>query len=82
MSTLPTFPIDVDPIGVYRRMTLAEVRGLLDQVLSGVDLGMYDQRIVEWIKGCDQPTIVTLSSLIVRAPACDEARDLDSMNTL
>lgn len=67
MSALPSGPIDVDPIDVYRTMSLADVRGLLDQALDGLDLGAYDRGIVEWVKACDQPTIVTLASLITRA---------------
>jgi len=67
MTAIPTSPIHRDPIEVYSRVPLPEVRALLDQALDGIELGAYDVRIVDWLKGQDQPTIVTLASLILRA---------------
>lgn len=71
MTQISTSPIERDPAEVYARAPLADVRALLDQALDGIELGAYDVRIVEWLKGLDQPTIVTLASLIVRAREVD-----------
>lgn len=69
---VPMGPIESDPIEVYRGWTLntmsAESGRLLDEALVGVELGAYDQRIVTWMKRMfDQPTMVTVVSLIERA---------------
>lgn len=70
MDTLPTGPIDSDPIDYYRHLDFADLRALLDEALAGVELGTYDRRIVEWAKQMwDQPTMVTIASLIQRARA-------------
>jgi hypothetical protein len=41
----------------------------LDAALSGVDLGIYDRQIVEWLAGWDPPTVVVVCGLITRARA-------------
>lgn len=73
MDKLPTGPIETDPIDYYRgRDIAAEISPLLDEALAGIELGAYDRRIVEWAKGAwDQPTMVTLASLILRARQAD-----------
>lgn len=73
MTNIPTDPIEGDPIDVYRGMDLGEVRALLDHVLGGVQLGAYDTRIVDWLKSWDQPTIVTVASLILRSRRAEVA---------
>jgi hypothetical protein len=52
---------------MYRNLTVAQVHDLLDEALTGIELGRYDQQIVDWLKRADQPTIVTVASLIARA---------------
>jgi hypothetical protein len=68
-SGIPTEPIEKDPIEAYRGREIFEIRQLLDEALEGLPLGAYDARIIEWLKNADQPTIVTLASLFVRARA-------------
>lgn len=64
---LPKGPIETDPIDVYSGRTLSEVENLLEEAVAGIDLGAYDRRIVDWLKGWDQPTIVVIASLLRRA---------------
>ena len=66
---IPTTPIEKQPIDAYRGATFTELRELLDQAVDGMDLGSYDRRILDWLKGFDQPTIVTIASIITRARA-------------
>jgi hypothetical protein len=42
-------------------------------VLRGVPLGAHDERIVEWLAGWDEPTTLTVASLIERARAAERA---------
>lgn len=64
---LPDEPIETEPIEVYRGEPFEDVRALLDEAVAGMELGAYDRRMIEWLKGWDQPTIVTLASVIQRA---------------
>lgn len=73
MDNVPTGPLESDPIDYYRGRDVAEVRRLVDEALTGVELGAYDRRIVEWLKGWDSPTIVAMASLIQRARAAGPA---------
>ena len=66
-TPIPTTPIERDPIEVYHGLSLQTVAALIDQAVDGIQLGAYDIRILEWIKGLDQPTIVTIASLIARS---------------
>ena len=69
---VPLGPIESDPIEAYRGWrNLTEAKGeLLTAALAGVDLGHYDRRIFAWtIHTLDQPTLVTIVSLIERAHA-------------
>ena len=40
---------------------------ILDEVLAGVELGAWDQRMVGWLAGWDAATVLTIASWIVRA---------------
>lgn len=75
MDKLPTGPIEADPIDYYRGRELSDLPPLIDEALAGMELGAYDRRIVDWLKGWDQPTIVTIASLIQRARAAGMTRD-------
>lgn len=66
-APVPTGPIESDPIEFYTGRALSEVRELLDAAVSGLPVGAYDTRILHWIKQADQPTIVTVASLLTRA---------------
>jgi hypothetical protein len=70
VDTLPSGPIESDPIDYYHGRDFADLGALLDEALDGVELGAYDRRIVDWAKQMwDQPTMVTIASLIQRARA-------------
>jgi len=72
MSAIPDGPIERDPIEAYRGLTFPQVQLLLDEAVDGLPIGAYDTRILEWLKGQDQPTIITVASLLVRARAHQE----------
>ena len=67
MTALPQLPIEADPVAVYRGLAVGKVPALLDEALSGIPLGAYDQRIVNWLKKTDQPTVVTIAGIILGA---------------
>lgn len=69
VDRLPTGPIDSDPVDYYRGRDLADLPPLIDEALIGIELGSYDRRIVDWLKGWDQPTIVAIASLLHRGRA-------------
>lgn len=61
---IPPGPLDREPLSVHDPVVAA---AMLEESLAGVELGAYDRRIVDWLKGWDQPTMVTLASIIARA---------------
>lgn len=67
MTSLPLLPIEAEPIAVYRTLEPDQVQAMLDEALAGLPLGAYDRRVVNWLKQNDQPTIVTIASIILRA---------------
>jgi len=65
---IPTGPLDREPGPLY--LPERERRLLLDQVLDGVDLGRWDERIVAWlVDRTDTSTLLTVTGLIGRARA-------------
>lgn len=66
-TALPQLPIEADPIAVDRDLEVDQLRALLDEALAGIPPGAYDQRMVNWLKTTDQPTVVSTASLILRA---------------
>lgn len=73
---VPSGPLDRDPGGFYPR---DEQRTMLLDVLAGVELGVWDKSIVEWLSGYDASTVVTIASLIQRARAADRRRVSQAM---
>ncbi len=67
LRRVPREPIEADPVEVYRGLSIAEVHHLLDLATQGMTLGAYDTRVLEWLKTCDQATVVTIASLLLRA---------------
>jgi hypothetical protein len=45
----------------------AEHRRILTDVLVGVELGAWDERMVDWLVGWDTCTVLTVASWIVRS---------------
>jgi hypothetical protein len=68
---IPTGPLEVEPPPLNGYPTRAERRAWLDHVLRGVPLGAHDERTVEWLAGWDEPTTMTVASLIERARAAE-----------
>jgi hypothetical protein len=63
-SRVPGGPVQVAPPGF---VPAAEQQRILAEVLSGVELGAWDQRMVGWLAGWDAATVLTIASWIVRA---------------
>ncbi|HZZ51176.1 MAG TPA: hypothetical protein VFE65_30150 [Pseudonocardia sp.] len=42
-------------------------RAALDEALTGVQLGAYDERILDWVALWDTPTVAVIASLLHRA---------------
>ena len=69
---IPRTPIEEAPYGVIPSDDLVDgSRAMVAAALAeaGVDLGAYDERIVNWLGAFDAVTAVTISSWIVRAHA-------------
>jgi len=64
---IPREPIEKDLIDSHDDLSTAEVRNLLDAAVEGMDLGADDRRTLDWLKAMDQPTVVTVASLLRRA---------------
>ncbi|MGH3698061.1 MAG: hypothetical protein ACRDRU_23330 [Pseudonocardiaceae bacterium] len=55
------------PGGQYRHEPVEERRAALLAALDGVQLGVYDERIVSWLVGWDVPVVAAIVSLLWRA---------------
>lgn len=65
---VPCGPVELAPAGFVPAAVRAEI---LAEVLSGVELGGYDRRMLEWMAGWDAATVLTIASWVVRARAAD-----------
>lgn len=63
------------PGGRYRRQPAAERHTALLAVLEGVELGAYDEHVLDWLASCDVPVVAVIVSLLlrVRKTATDQA---------
>jgi hypothetical protein len=64
-------PVEVASPGFVPAVEQARI---LVEVLSGVELGAWDQRMVVWLAGWDAATVLTIASWIVRARGMGSAR--------
>lgn len=66
MTGFPHAPINEPVWGIPRD----EQAALLHAPLAGIELGVYDERILTWIvEICDTPTVAVIASLLHRARA-------------
>lgn len=65
-SRVPNGPVQVAPVGF---VATGELERILAEVLVGVELGDWDQRMVRWMAGWDAATVLTIASWISRARA-------------
>lgn len=61
---VPVGPVEVAPGGF---VSTVEQRRILAEALEGVELGAWDERIVDWLAGWDSCTVLTIASWLVRA---------------
>jgi hypothetical protein len=73
----PLAPLEGEPVSVhapfvsypggrYRHAHAQECRAALVTALQGVELGAYDERVLDWLAGCDVPVVATVISLLCR----------------
>lgn len=67
---VPLGPVEVAPAGYVSTVDQAEI---LADVLSGIELGAWDGRIVEWMARWDTSTVLTVASWIARARGIEES---------
>lgn len=79
-NAVPHGPINKAPGGCSPRNVLAAA---LHEPLAGIELGAYDERILTWLAGWDDPTVVTIASLLHRARAAQPlpASDIETGET-
>jgi len=68
---VPAGPVQVAPVAF---VPSDEQRRILAGALEGVELGAWDQRVLEWLAGWDAAAVLTVASWIVRARAAGTLR--------
>jgi len=61
---IPAGPVQCAPLGSH--LPPQERREAFSAVLEGVELGAYDERMIEWLVSWDDPTCRTIASLMWR----------------
>jgi hypothetical protein len=61
---VPAGPLEADPGGFVPEAVRSAI---LAGVLDGVELGVWDRRVVRWLAGLDTSTALTIASWIARA---------------
>ena len=61
---IPDGPVETAPLAGYCRPEIR--REAFAAVLGGVRMGAYDERMIEWLVGWDDPTCRTIASLLWR----------------
>jgi len=81
MTNLDLRPLDREPINIWppfdvRRTLIYDLEAsrldflaAVHEPLTGIALGIYDERMLSWLAGWDIPTVGTLVSLLQRARA-------------
>ncbi|GAA3054139.1 hypothetical protein GCM10010464_18560 [Pseudonocardia yunnanensis] len=68
-------PFDVCQPPIYKpEAARADRIAAIREALAGVELGAYDERMIEWFAGWDVSTVGTLVSLLDRVRAAGGAR--------
>lgn len=70
IAQVPGGPVQAPPRG---SIPPAEQARILAAELAGIELGAWDQQIVQWLAGLDACTVLTVASLIARARAAGPA---------
>lgn len=71
MNAIPTGPIEREPLPTLGRPipSASEQEAALRDVLAaaGVELGAYDERIIEWLGKWEWSTVATIASWVQRS---------------
>jgi hypothetical protein len=70
-AAVPAGPLESDPGGF---LPGEERLAVLAGVLDGVELGVWDRRVVRWMTELDTSTLVTVASWIARSRAAGQLR--------
>ncbi len=68
---VPAGPVEAPPAGFVPRAVQAEI---LAGVLAGIELGVWDRRILDWMAGWDASTVLTVASWIARSRVAGTSR--------
>ena len=68
---VPAGPAELPPRGVAGE---AERAAVLADVLSGIELGAWDRRVLAWLAGWDACTVLTVASWVARSRAAGPGR--------
>jgi hypothetical protein len=71
IPVVPAGPLEREPAPLFLPPEVR--REVLLEILTGVQLGAWDRRIVGWLANLDTSTTLTIASLIQRAKAAGEA---------
>jgi hypothetical protein len=71
LPVVPTAPIGAAPTALASR---DEWREVLSDVLDGLPVGAWDERMLDWVAGWDAATVLTIASWIVRIRAQGASR--------
>jgi hypothetical protein len=68
---VPAGPVEAPPQGFVPKDGQVEI---LAGVLAGIELGVWDRRILDWMAGWDASTLLTVASWIARSRAAGTPR--------
>jgi len=68
---VPAGPVEGPPPGFVPGAAQVEI---LAGVLAGIELGVWDLRILHWLAGWDSSTVLTVASWVARARAAGSAQ--------
>ena len=68
---VPAGPVEASPRGFVPKDGQVEI---LAGVLAGIELGVWDRRILEWMAGLDASTVLTVASWIARSRVAGTSR--------
>jgi hypothetical protein len=75
MTGYPHAPINEPPRG----LPISEFAAALHEPLAGIELGTYDERILDWLREVgDHPVVMTIASLLHRARAAEPLPPADT----
>lgn len=72
---MPEEPPEPNTVHAYQPLSEEEASHLLDHAVDGLELGACERQAIDLLKKSDQPAIVVLASLLLRARTPQVADD-------